>query len=363
MQIGNALSTTTGVDHIVMGEGLKRYVNYRLPDTPDNAPTIYIILCAFAGNNDVNGTIKMDRTSGLRFATSIDVLISAGSSATPVGGLRAISTSGTDGANCELVKVTYDPGTGTASEHIAVKVFNPDNYYETSGVYFTGRSSVIGVMKPVEPSEVSSVSIFELNTKFNWQGSLKFNDFNSASVTSNGSLPPVQTNYAPTQNTLAILAVDPVGNVVRGSQEGTWTFTKAQLDALGTTAATGSTLILTPGADYAVVIEESNWMIKYSGTGSMSDNSFIVTQQNNVASTAEITRLPSGQINNIMSSAPANPSYGFYSRDLPLYNLDGRTYRTNTSTKFHRFSGNPLPTNLTSISIKLKYRVFDVDTF
>jgi hypothetical protein len=305
----------------------------------------------------------MDRTSGLRFATSIDVLVSAGSSATPVGGLRSMTTAGAAGSLCELVKVTYDPGTGTASEHIAVKVYNPDNYYETSGVYFTGRSSVIGVMKPVAPSEVSSITYFEFNTKFNWQGSLKFNNFNSNSDTSTASLAPVQNNYAAAQNTLAILAVDPVGNVVRGSQEGTWTFTKNQLDALGTTPATGSTLLLAPGAGYGVIIEESNWMIEYAVNGSMSDNSFIVTQQNNVASTAEITRLPSGQINNIMSSLPTSPSYGFYSRDLPLYNLDGRTYRTNEPTILHRFGTNPLPTNLTSISIKLKYRVFDVDTF
>ena len=107
-----------------------------------------------------------------------------------------------------------------------------------------------------------------------------------------------------------------IGNVVRGSQEGTWTFTKNQLDALGTTPATGSTLLLAPGAGYGVIIEESNWMIEYAVNGSMSDNSFIVTQQNNVASTAEITRLPSGQINNIMSSLPTSPSY--YGK---LYNI------------------------------------------
>ena len=190
---------------------------------------------------------------------------------------------------------------------------------------------------------------------------LKLPLFTSTSVTTNGSLNPVQVPYASTQDTLALLAVDPSGNVVKGSQEGTWTFTKAQLDALSTT--TGTTLLTNPGSGKAVIIEESNWMVKYSGTGTfVSDNSYVVIQSSNITN-AEVTRLPSGQINNIMSSAPANPSYGFYSRDLPLYNLDGRTYKTNESTKFRRVNTTSTPTNLISISIKLKYRVFDVDTF
>jgi hypothetical protein len=104
-------------------------------------------------------------------------------------------------------------------------------------------------------------------------------------------------------------------------------------------------------------------MIKYSGTGTMSSNSFVIRQANNGDATAEITRLPSGQINTIMSSAPANPSYGFYSRDLPLYNGDGRSFVTNKATFLSRISTNATPTNLISISIKLKYRIFNATTF
>jgi len=197
--------------------------------------------------------------------------------------------------------------------------------------------------------------------------SLKFVDYTAIAVATTESLTPNQSNQAPTEDTLAILSVDPDGNVVRGSQEGTWTFTKAQLDTLGTTTATGNTLIQAPGADKAVIVEESNWMITYSDTGSMADNSFIVTQPSNFstggANAAEVTRIPSSQINIIMSSAPTNPSYGFYSRDLPLYNLDGRTYKTNEPTMLVRVNSNPTPANLISISIKLKYRLFDATTF
>ena len=96
----------------------------------------------------------------------------------------------------------------------------------------------------------------------------------------------------------------------------------------------------------------------------MLSNGFEVRQAHNGASDAGITRIPSGQINTIMSGLPTgNPSYGFYSRDLPQYNNDGRSYVTNKETFLTRISTNATPANLISISIKLKYRVFDVDTF
>ena len=190
-----------------------------------------------------------------------------------------------------------------------------------------------------------------------------FNAYVSTSVATTGSLNPNQSQQALTSDTLAVLAVDPTGNIVRGSQEGTWTFTKAQLDALTTSTTSGTTLIAAPGANKAIIVEESNLMIKYSGTGTMSSNSFVIRQAHNGDATAEITRLPSGQINTIMSSAPANPSYGFYSRDLPLYNNDGRSFVTNKATFLSRINTNATPTNLVSISIKLKYRMFNASTF
>ena len=190
-----------------------------------------------------------------------------------------------------------------------------------------------------------------------------FNAYVSSSVATTGSLNANQSQQALTSDTLANLTVDPTGNIVRGSQEGTWTFTKAQIDALTTSTTSGTTLIAAPGANKAIIVEESNLMIKYSGTGTMSSNSFVIRQAHNGDATAEITRLPSGQINTIMSSAPTNPSYGFYSRDLPLYNNDGRSFVTNKATFLSRITTNATPTNLVSISIKLKYRIFNATTF
>jgi len=168
-----------------------------------------------------------------------------------------------------------------------------------------------------------------------------------------------QSNQAPSQDTLATLAVDPDGNVVRGEQEGTWTFTRAQLNA-----TLGNTLIAAPGTNKAIIVTESDWMVKYSATGSMSGTqTYDVRQASNTNASAIISTLPGTRINEILSASqgtPVNPSYGFCARDVPLQT---RTYKTNTATTLHKASNGALPTGVISISIKLKYRIFDATTF
>jgi len=157
------------------------YVNKRFSFDPlvSNSPTAYMILCENAASQDVNGIITMDRTSGLRHACSIQVLVSSGSATTPVGGLKAMGTTGNGTPFYELVTCDYDDGTGSSS-HIAVKMSNPDGYYETSGAYFTGRivNSNSGVIVPVLPAAVSNVVDFEANCLHNFQGDAIFNQGN-----------------------------------------------------------------------------------------------------------------------------------------------------------------------------------------
>jgi hypothetical protein len=157
------------------------FVNKRFSFDPlvSNAPIAYMILCEYAPNQDVNGIITMDRTSGLRHACSIQVLISSGSGTSPVAGLKAMGVAGASTPFYELVTCDYDDGTGSSS-HIAVKMSNPDGYYETSGAYFTGRivNSNSGVIVPVLPTAVSNVVIFEANCKHNFQGDLTVNQGN-----------------------------------------------------------------------------------------------------------------------------------------------------------------------------------------
>jgi hypothetical protein len=191
------------------------------------------------------------------------------------------------------------------------------------------------------------------------EGDITFDNYTATAVATTGSLNANQSNQAPSQDTLATLAVDPDGNVVRGEQEGTWTFTRAQLNA-----TLGNTLIAAPGTNKAIIVTESDWMVKYSATGSMSGTqTYDVRQASNTNASAIISTLPGTRINEILSASqgtPVNPSYGFCARDVPLQT---RTYKTNTATTLHKASNGALPTGVISISIKLKYRIFDATTF
>ena len=189
---------------------------------------------------------------------------------------------------------------------------------------------------------------------------LELKSYTSTSVSPTGSnLSPNQNYQAATQDTLATLTVDPSGNVVRGEQEATWTFTPAQLNG-----TLGITLIDAPGANKAIVVTESDWMIEYNATGSISTNqSYEVRQASNTSANAIISLLPGLRINEILSASqgtPPNPAYGFCARDIPLQT---RTYKTNTATTLHKLTSDALPAGVISVSLKLKYRIFDGGTF
>ena len=194
------------------------------------------------------------------------------------------------------------------------------------------------------------------------ENNIKFDPYTATAVGTGspaGALNPNQSNQAVSADTLAQLCVDPDGNVVRGEQEGTWTFTKAELDG-----TLGLTLISAPGTNKAIIVTESDWMVKYSATGAISGNqSYDVRQASNTNASATITTLPGARINEILSASqgtPTNPSYGFCARDIPLQT---RTYKTNTATTLHKKSSDALPSGVISISIKLKYRIFNANTF
>lgn len=199
-------------------------------------------------------------------------------------------------------------------------------------------------------------------TKLDVDGSFKLSDYTSTSVTTTGSLDPNQNYQAPTQDTLADLAVDPSGNVVRGMQEGTWTFTKAQLDG-----TLGMTLISAPGTNKAIIVYESSWMIKYNATGAINTNQRYEIRQASNTGIGPISQLPGNKINEILSSSQTMPpggasAYGFYSRDVPA-DAGGRTFKTNTATTLHKNLSSTLPSGVETVSIKLRYRIYDATTF
>lgn len=192
------------------------------------------------------------------------------------------------------------------------------------------------------------------------EGAIKFDPYTATAVSTTGPLNANQNNQAPTQDTLATLSVDPSGNVVRGEQEATFKFTLAQLNS-----TLGQTLISAPGADKAVIITYTDWMMEYSSTGTV-NNQLEIRQANLAQANASVSVLPALRFNEIVNQSQSGsaPFYGFYTRDIPTGSgSQGRTYAVNKATTFHKQTSSPYPSGLTSISIKIRYRVFDVDTF
>lgn len=199
-------------------------------------------------------------------------------------------------------------------------------------------------------------------TKLDVNGGFKLSNFTSTSVATTGSLDPNQNYQASSQDTLADLTVDPSGNVVRGMQEGTWTFTRAELNQ-----SLGNTLIAAPGTNKAVIVYESSWMIKYNAVGTINTNQRYEIRQASNTGVGSVSQLPGAKINEILAQGQTMPSggasaYGFYSRDVPA-DAGGRTFKTNTATTLHRNNQSDLPAGVQTVSIKLRYRIYDATTF
>ena len=322
---------------------------------------------AFVQNINVNGTVDLDNlTVSSAQGTSGQVLTSSGS-----GVSWQDATSGTvtgSGANTRVAfwdtssNITGSAGftfntTGEilyVNGQMQVKGVGPADY-SVAGDTDTG----LGGFDGANGCSLVSKGAKQITVKEN---NIKFDPYTATAVGTGspaGALNPNQGQQALTQDTLAQLCVDPSGNVVRGEQEGTWTFTRAQLNG-----TLGLTLISAPGTDKGIIVTESDWMIKFSSTGSAvsGNQTYDIRQANYANASATISTLPGARINEIIgiSGTVPNPSYGWVSRDVPLQT---RTYKTNVATTLNKKTNDQLPTNVVSISIKLKYRIFDADTF
>ena len=196
-------------------------------------------------------------------------------------------------------------------------------------------------------------------------GDVKFSDFASTSRSTGASaLNPIQ-NYQPaTDDTVCNLCVDTAGNVVRGSQEATWTFDSTQLNALTSVRVN---LLNSPGADKCVVVEETNWLIEvdllkaYQATNVTLKCEMLGVNENSVAT--QITAANLNQVAQILKTANTN-SFGLHHRDVPDL---VRIYRFDVPMTIRATNGagatNVFPDNFVSVKLKIKYRVFDKDTF
>ena len=159
---GGSTSPTATVTSSSIEMQENHYVNLRFEVDPSSATSVaYIILCRNAANNDVNGTITMDRTSGLRFACSWDIIVSSGSSTTPIGSLVGHSLAGAGQPSARLVTLTY-----SSVSYVALELTNPDQYYETTGAYFNGRivNSGSNTFTVVTAGQVSAISSMYIST-------------------------------------------------------------------------------------------------------------------------------------------------------------------------------------------------------
>jgi hypothetical protein len=202
--------------------------------------------------------------------------------------------------------------------------------------------------------------------KIEENGALELNNYTSTSYKS-GVTPinPIQSFYPSNgvgSDTTTDLAVDQQGNVVRTTQEATWKLTRAQVDAL-TTSTAGTTLLSAPGSsNLFIIIEKVTFLIQfaYNGNQMSTTQQYQIVQDGNVAD--EIAVINGSRINDIAYSGYNINTSGIYEHDTGYSTLN-RTYKPNTSTNIRRVNTGALNTAVSTMSIKIRYRVYDKTTF
>ena len=318
----------------------------------------------FVQNVNVAGFLDADnfKINGAQ-GTNGQVLTSSGSGVswqTPTSG--TITGSGTSG-QIPIWSGTSSITSNSSFKEISTGKIYAESQFQVKGIndadYTVASDTDTGLGSFDGANGVSLVSKAKKQITVK-EGDIKFDPYIATAVSTTGPISPNQGNQAPTQDTLAALCVDPSGNVVRGEQEATFKFTRAQLNS-----TLGQTLISAPGADKAVVVTYTDYMMEYSSTGTTSNN-LEIRQANYASANASVSVLPSLRFNEIVSQSQSGsaPFYGFYTRDIPTGSgSQGRTYAVNKATTIHKQNSGAYPSGLTSISIKIRYRIFDVDTF
>ena len=197
-----------------------------------------------------------------------------------------------------------------------------------------------------------------INTKITESsGFYNFNNYTSTSTQSGASsLSPIQNAQAATQDSVAQLAVDPSGNLVRSTQEATWTFTTAQLNAL---SGTRVTILSAPGSGKCLCVEESNWLIESDSSASGTFTSDITCEIAGATVFSVATRVTKERLTTLAGSI--FNGLAIYTRDVP---------ETDKQLQFNqpmtiRIPGgtNQFPAKLLGVKLKIRYRVFDKNTF
>ena len=211
----------------------------------------------------------------------------------------------------------------------------------------------------------SAFSSYNTKISINQTGSIEFNSY-TASATAAGitAINPNQ-NFYPSgtgSDTTTDLAVDQEGNVVRTTQEATWKLTRAQVNAI-TTSAAGTTLLSAPGSsNLFIIIEKVTFLILFSNNGNKmsATQQYQILQDGNVAD--EIAVINGNRVNDIAFAGGNTNTSGIYEHDTGYSTLN-RTYKPNTATTIRRVNTGALNTSITNMLIKIRYRVYDTATF
>ena len=239
--------------------------------------------------------------------------------------------------------LTFKSGELAVEGIISVK----ESVYSVGNLYLGATSGSIRI-RPKGYATTTNESILDVNGQ--WQ----YTSYTSSSTGTTGtSVSPNQNFQAASSDSLANLCVDDTGDVVRGSQEATFTFTRAQLNV--GFGSGGTTLINAPGANKFVVVEETNWMLYHEGSGNQTNA--LEIRQGAVASNAPVARFVSTRMNEIISMGDG---VGMYSRDVPELQ---RVYKVNQATTMSILQSPAFGSNIIKISVKIKYRVYDSGTF
>ena len=193
-----------------------------------------------------------------------------------------------------------------------------------------------------------------------------FNDFTSTSRSTDVSaLSPIQNNQPGTNlDTVANLCVDPSGNVVRGSQEATWTFSRAQLNALTTTKVN---LLSSPGAGKCIVVEDSHWLIEIDPSKPATATVVDLTCEivNGQTQFKVATQITAANLSNVagMTKIANDGNFGMYSRDVPQLDRISKFNEPMTIRAKNSDGVTNFPDIFASVKLKIKYRVWDSTTF
>ncbi len=175
LEVGDGTKTGGDNMYIRMGFGLDVYVNREFDFDPQNTSPAILLLCAYAPYNNVNGSVQMDRTSGLRHSCRADIVISAGSGTNPIGVMKATGVSGAGEPSYRLVKFNK---VGDTIVYIGLEITNPDLYYENTGAYFNGRltsteESLVAVVIGTATGQAENITAFEENGIHDFHGDVE----------------------------------------------------------------------------------------------------------------------------------------------------------------------------------------------